>query len=542
MASATLPVRDLGSIGLVTDIDPYNLPINGFTTADNIRFDEGKVKRSVLFRTVKDSLGFTPRACFGVVPPTGFDTVLVVSDNWVINEYANNALTNRSGSITGSSSPKPYTINSLADVVYINRPDRVPVYRLPSGTNFSDLTNWDSNWRCEAMRPFGEFLMALNVTETNTNYPNRIRFSNIVQANAIPDSWDATDATKSAGFVDLVQMQTPIKDGLELGSNFLIYSSSEVFSMDFVGGSLLFSFRKLFSDDGVINQNCIVEADGKHFVFGNSDIYTTDGNTKISVADKRIRQSVYKSLNVKNSDRCFVQHNKVLSEIYFCFQAGDSTVNFPNTTRCNRAAVLNYRDNTWSMIDLPNVSSGTTANVDTVTTYADATETYETIGGTFHDQEDSFNRHTLMIGQNDTDNGITSDKLYALDLSDSGSSVAFAIDTQATKPPVLERVGIDLDETGQSIDGYKVLTRVLPQFATLNQDNTNVTFEFGASDIPSDVPTYGAPVTFNIASDYKLDSRASGRYLSYKITLDANDYKDFSFSGMDFDISTTGAK
>ena len=49
----------------------------------------------------------------------------------------------------------------------------------------------------------------------------------------------------------------------------------------------MFTFRKLFSDDGVINQNCIVVAEGKHFVFGNSDIYVTDGNTKRSIADEK---------------------------------------------------------------------------------------------------------------------------------------------------------------------------------------------------------------------------------------------------------------
>ena len=71
-------------------------------------------------------------------------------------------------------------------------------------------------------------------------------------------------------------------------------------------------------------------------------------------------------------------------------------------------------------MDLPNISAGTTANLDTVTTYADVTETYDTIGGSFFDQNDSFNRHTIMVGQDDSDNGLSSDKIYALDLSDRG--------------------------------------------------------------------------------------------------------------------------
>lgn len=408
MASATLPVRDLGSIGLITDIDPYNLPINGFTSAVNVRFDEGKVKRSVLFRTVKDTLGFNPRGVFGIVPPTGFDTVLVVDESWHIREYANGVVSNVQGNVaSGGTNPNPYTISTLADVVYINRVDRAPAYRLPQSTNFATLTNWDTNWRCHAMRPYGDFLLALNLTESNASYPNRVRFSNIVQANSIPDSWDATDVTKSAGFNDLVQMQTPIVDGLELGTNFLIYSSSEVISMDFVGGTFLFNFRKLFSDDGVINQNCVVEANGRHYVFGNSDIYVTDGNTKQSLADEKTRKFIYQGLNVKNADRCFVQHNKLLNEIYFCYQSGDSLVAFPDTERCNRAAVYNYKNNSWSLMDLPNVSAGTTANVDTVSTYGASTSTYADVGGSYHDQEDSFNRHTLMVGQDSVANGLS---------------------------------------------------------------------------------------------------------------------------------------
>ena len=85
------------------------------------------------------------------------------------------------------------------------------------------------------------------MVEGANSFPNRVRFSNIVQANAIPDSWDETDVTKSAGFNDLVQMQTAIVDGLELGTNFIVYSASEVMVMEFVGGQFLFNFRKLFS-------------------------------------------------------------------------------------------------------------------------------------------------------------------------------------------------------------------------------------------------------------------------------------------------------
>lgn len=539
MPQTTLPIRNLGASGVITDLNPYNLPITGFTKGVNVRFDEGKVSRSPVFRSVKDSLGFDPRGAFGNIPSTGFDTVIMVSDVFGIYEYAAGTLTNISGSITGTTDPRPFTLSSLADVNYINRPDRVPVYRDPLGTNFADLPNWPSNHRCNALRPFGDFLIAMNTTEGTATFPNRVRFSNLVDANTVPDSWDETDLTKSAGFNDLVQMQTPIVDGLELGTNFVIYSSSEAILMEFVGGTFIFNFRKLFGDEGIINQNCVVEVDGKHFVFGNNEIYVTDGTSRQSISDERVRQFVYTGMNKKNADRFFVQHNEELSEIYFCYQSGDSLVNFPDTARCNRAAVYNYRNNSWSFMDLPNVSAGATANVNTVSTYANATGTYALIGGSYYDQEDSFNRHTLMVGNQDTANGIASSKLWALDLADEGS-VAFNIDSTATKEPSLERVGIDLDEIKQPLDGYKVITRMLPQISTQNTQNTTVSFEFGASDIPNQNPNYTASASFDISTDYKIDSRAAGRYLSYKMTVSAGDYKDFQFSGFDLDVTTTG--
>jgi hypothetical protein len=539
MASTTLPIRNLGSTGVLTDPNPYNLPITGFTSGNNVRFDEGKVRRSPVFRNVKDNLGFDPRAAFGVVPDSGFDTVVMVSDDYVIQEYANNTVLNRSGSITSVSDPRAFTMSSLADVTYINRPDRVPAYRLGGGANFADLPNWDSTWRTAALRPFGDFMLALNVTEGAINYPNRVRFSNLVSANSVPDSWDEADTTKSAGFNDLVQMQTSIVDGAQLGTNFVIYSSTEAMLVEFVGGTFIFNFRKLFGDEGVINQNCIAEADGKHFVFGTADIYVTDGTTRVSICDEKTRNFIFTGLNFANADRCFVQHNKVLDEIMFCYQSGDSNVNFPDTDRCNRAAVYNIRNNSWSFYDLPNVSAGTTANVDTVATYASSTGTYNAVGGSYYDQEDSRNRHTLMVGNIDTANGISSSKLYGLDLSDEGS-MAFNVDTEATKPPFVERIGIDLDEIREPLDGYKVVTRMLPQVATRNSTNTTLTVEFGASDLPNNTPTYSTTTTFDIASDYKVDSRAAGRYLSYKFSKSPSDYADFELSGFDLDVTTTG--
>ena len=55
-----LPIRGLGSVGVVTDVDPYSLPINAYTRAKNVRFDSGKVTRGPIFRGVSPAVTWSP--------------------------------------------------------------------------------------------------------------------------------------------------------------------------------------------------------------------------------------------------------------------------------------------------------------------------------------------------------------------------------------------------------------------------------------------------------------------------------------------------
>lgn len=537
---AILPIRDLGSAGTVTDVSPYNLPLNAFSRSVNIRFDEGKARRSPIFRTMLPNLAFTPRFCFGIVPSTGFDTIVVASDDYQLHEYVTGSMNDRSGSISSNVDPRPFTSTQLANVAYVNRPDKVPSFRGPGGTNFAALNNWPSNYRCVSLRSFGDVLIALNTTEGATSFPTRVRFSDITLSNTVPTTWDESDTTASAGFNDLVQMDTPIVDGGTLGSNFIIYSSTQVWLMEFTGGTFLYNFRKLYTDCGMINQNCFAEVDGKHFVFGPRDIYVHDATSKQSICDERVKQFIYQGLNASKADRCFVHHSSELNLIYFCYVSGDELVGFPNTDRCNRAAVYNYKNNTWSFADLPDVAAASLANVNTVETYGTASGlTYNTVGGSYYDQEDSFARHSVFVGPSSSANGITSNKIYVMDLADDGQ-VSFSYDTEANKPAMLERVGIDLDEAQNELRGYKNISRIYPQAMTKNTDDTTLSFQFGAADVPNGTPNYDNAVTFDLNLDYKIDTRAAGRYLSYKITV--ADQKDFEFSGFDLEVTATGRR
>ena len=76
--------------------------------------------------------------------------------------------------------------------------------------------------------------------------------------------------------------------------------------------------------------------------------------------------------------------------------------------------------------------------------------------------------------------------------------------------------------------------------APTSNSNRQFDFTLGASDLQGNTPVYLDTVTFDGTTDHKIDSRAAGRYLSYKMTV--TDGKDFDFIGFDADVMTTGRR
>ena len=140
-----LPIRGLGSVGVVTDVDPYNLPTNAYTRAKNIRFTDGNVTRGPVYRAVSDTIPWNPVFSYGLTALSGYDTVLLVDDTFDIYEFSNGTFTQRFNASTSTSIYRT-TATTLADVQYVNRADQVPVARTPASTNFTALANWPSNY------------------------------------------------------------------------------------------------------------------------------------------------------------------------------------------------------------------------------------------------------------------------------------------------------------------------------------------------------------------------------------------------------------
>lgn len=525
----TIPIRALGSKGIIKDVPPYNLPVGYWSGGMNVKFKNGEVIRSNVFRDLGDESGYSTiseiRSCLGFTTNSGSDVIYLVDEDMVTWEFTNNTMTKREATGHVSSiSADPVTWVTMNNVIYVNRETHIPEYKLTSNVDFAVLgSGWDTSWRCKALRGFKNYIIAINVTKGATSYPNMVKWSALTTFGAIPADWDHTLETSHANELPISTLRGEALDGGGLGNTFIVYSADSVHALDYIGAPFIFGDRTLFTDGGILTTNCWVEVGGYHYVFGDRDIYRHNGITKESIVSSRNKKFIYNQINKEKTGVSFVSHVEADSEIHFHFNSNSSDVKWPGTEFCNMSAVYNYEEDTWSFNDVPNVNSMTTAALTSGLLWSELSDDWPTTGGSWSSMSDG----TALLDVYSSGNNY----LLAWDGVDEGSRVPKPLVSAYLTTPWVQREGLDMDDVGFEVKGRKMLKEVLPM-SRLYSAGASLTFTFGSNDFQTEDTSWGTGQTFDPATDYKLDVRLSGRYLAMKVEF-SSQYTS-SLSGMDF--------
>lgn len=545
-------LRNLGTQGILTDPDPYALPLGAFSGGVNARFRNNKISSAPVFRSAISPLSATdPRFAAPATLVAGSPRLFIGYRNGKVYSVANAAETDvtLSGYTPSSTDDAYWSATVLGDVAYINRSDRAPWYMRPTDTLFQNLgvaaptvNDWAATWSCRVIRQCAGALVALNVTKGATNNPQMVKTSTPVSAGLIPVSWDETTPATLATENTLSAMDGPIQDGCPLGQDLIIYGAREAWRMHADGSAFLYDYTKLPFRKGSLNVNCSLEIDGKNYVFGMDDLWVHDGISEKSLCDQKTRDFIFSSMDMSQADKFFVTFNPRLNEIYFCYVSGDQYVTFRDGVNgCNRQAVYNVTNDTWTFDDLPSVYFGTNGPLSNFLTYAAVTSSYEAMGGSYQDQEDGDKRVNVYLGDNSgAGYGLTT-SLYAFDLYGDGSVASFPVDENATAPVFLERIGIDLDDFQVDLRDYKHIAAIYPQSRLDINGGSSLMIDIGASDYAnSTAPNYLGYQAYNGITSQKLDFQAAGRWLAIRMKWD--DYRAFYITGFDLDIKTSGKR
>lgn len=509
---AIVKINNCGQ-GVNLDLMPEELPVGVWSACRNMRFRNGFAER---FRGLTNIFS-TPSVIPYWITPYGTATTRYWVHAGLAKVFVDDGTTQTE--ITPVSAPTGaiddrWTGGVLNGVLVMNNGVDQPLYWAGNVANdLATLTGWDANERCKALRPFKNFLIALNITKTSTNYPHMVKWSDAAVPGSIPSSWDETSVTGDAGEQDIAETPDVIVDGLPLGDMFVVYKERSAYAMTFIGQPNVFRFQRLPGDYGMLARGCAANTPLGHVVLSSGDVVLNNGQGMVSIADGVVREYIFSNMNSIYANRSFVCTNPQKSEVLICFPSSESDI-------CDLAAVWNWRDKTWGFRDLPDVTYGDAGqiNVDATLLNWDADgATWDSDPSAWAENEYAANEARLLFSR---DTAITAFDVGTTDLG-----------VQITSE--LERTAITLDDPYSN----KLIRAIYPRIDA--PVGTILQVQIGGSMFANDPPTYSTAVSFEVGRQIKIDSFAIGRFLAVKISTD--DYAPWRLRSIDMDVVPSGA-
>ena len=479
-----------GQYGLVADQPAQELPVNAWTTADNMRFRGGCAER---FGGHSEIFG-TP-----AVTPLHVAPYQTASKRYWIHcgasaVYADDGTTstNVTGTPPTGTASDRWSSASLQGVLLLNNGVDVPQYWAGIST-LAALPGWNSSWRCKSIAAFKSFAVAVNITKSGTQFPHMVKWSDAADPGAAPGSWDEADATKLAGEQDLAETTDLIVDQLVLGDANLIYKERSIYSMRLIGGTQVFEFRRLPGNFGMLTQGCAAVTPKGHVVLANGDVVLVDGiNEPQSIVSDRLKTWLFASqIDSQSYSKCFVAANPSKSEAWICYpEVGQTT--------CTRALVWNWDSNTFGTRQLPSINHAASGLIDysVASAWGSDTETWAEDSTLWGQDEYTPADPRLILASNDP----------GLYLADAGASFSGAPITAT-----LERVGMAFDDP----ERVKLIRAVYLRVDA--PKGTELLVSVGGAMTAEEGPLFSPPATYVVGSTYKVDTFAQGRFLALRI-------------------------
>lgn len=524
-------VDDLGAIGVLADVQAHRIPPNAWSDAINMRFEHGEAKRVPGYSQIATVDG---QGMWAIPFQTATQIYWIIPSKAAIYVWDGSAVTD----ITRTAGSYAGTLLNLwngglfAGVAVLNNGIDVPQYWVDTLSNADALPNWDTEWRANVVRVFGNQLIAMGMTERGTYYPTKYRWSDIAEPGSLPD-WDVLP-TNQAGSDFLEETPGAIVDAEPLRDLLMVYKEDASFLLQYVGGQFVVANRMILKTRGALTQRCAKEFYGKHFVASDGDIFVHDGQQAISVCDGSVRRKIFDDMDSDTYTLSYVAPHYSRAEMWFCYP---STGNYwPN-----KAAVWNFIDSTWSFRDLPNAShiafGVLPTNVQPV--IDDLTEVIDSYTYSFDQRTYNPSDRQLVMVQPNTDALYPAISLFpADDLYPSDGTTLFNLlentweyNGAAVNAKLIRR-GIKLEKG----DGVFMMRALYPR-----GQGGALSIRVGTQDSPDSTVIWKTPVSFTPGgSQDKVNVRATSRYFALEVTFPTSE--PGMLYGLDIDYVRVGSR
>lgn len=509
----TIARVDNCGLGLNSDLTPEELGNGVWSSTQNMRFSNGYAERFRGTAQVFDTPAVTP---YWLAPyATTTTRFWVHAGLTAVYVDDGTARTDITGTAPTGAIDNRWTGGSLNGVFVLNNGvDKPMFWNGDTGTNLATLTGWDATWLAQVVRPFKNFLVALDITKGSSRYPHMVKWSDIAVPGAIPTSWDETSPSLDAGEQDLAETPDLLVDCLPLGDVNVVYKERSMYAMTYVGAPYIFRFQRLPGESGMLARGCAVNTPLGHVVLTAGDVVLNNGTGAPSIATGAVRDYIFRNIDSTNYKRAFVTSNPQRNEVWICFPYG-------NVETCNTAVVWNWVDKSWGIRSLTSVTYGAFGQlpvIATASTWATDTDTWDVDATSWNENEYSPAEARLLMCRSTP----------LITLEDTGTTdLGSLIDAR------LERTGMTMG------DPYSVKTMrsIYPRIDGIVGATIDV--QVGSSMYPDEATTWQTAQTFTIGSSIKVDSFATGRF--FAVRFSNVDYGAWRMKSFDVDYVNSGA-
>lgn len=505
-------IGDYAMAGLNSDLIPSDVESNFLTDGKNIRAVSGGISPFGGYAKLFDlPANKDPHSLFYIDSGTG--------KFWVI--MCNNAIYRLGDAIidvTPDAMPSVvemtrWSATDLSGIPIVNHPSMGPVYMTQSMSKFQPLPfkagqTWHQSGQvCNIMISHKQFLFALGISDNGNYIPDSIRWSSVADIGGIPQTWDALDTTNVAGYTQLGGTGGEIIDALPMRDALVVYRSSGISVIDYIGGQYIWRIRHLNSSIGLLSKDSVVDVRGTHYLLSDGDVYRTDGNSISSIATKRIKKRL-RSIDKSNYSKSYAVHNPSNSEVLFVVPGNGSS--YPNISY-----IYNYEHNSWYIRDMPNSVKTKYGAISKKQSNWDAIESnWDGYGGSWGNDSTTHFDNTLVSLMPSIE-GATA-KIITISGIIGANIEPF--------DSIIERTDLVLN----TLDNATTIQRVYPHIQSANK----VLIQIGSQQVPGGPVSWKPAIEFDPNTQRKVDMRTTGILHAYRIT--ANDVKaDFTISGID---------
>jgi len=483
----------LDPLGVVLDTDPHDVDDSVYTSVTNMRFNDGAAEK---IGGEVEGTTTTAQATYLLFNGNHEDPLWLYFGDGIAR--ATDYTDDKDIEGTALSAGTKWDASLFNTFPICNNIVDTPRYWAGDFTapdTLADLPAFPANTLCKAIRTFRGFLVALNTTTSTVQAPNRVLWSDLSDAGALPASWDIADPSTLAGDAYLTDDKGEIVDGAQLRDLFVIYKTHSTYIMRLIGGQSVMRLDKVQVNSGLLAKNCVIEFKGKHFVVADGDIVIFDGQNVESIADKRVKDAIFNDIDTENFDKTYVVRDDKHHEIWVCYPSSGQSYS-------DKAAIWNWRDNTWTYRELTNtrhIANG-------VTNFASSPAWSATTGVAWEDYSASYYPAWKPFSSNPTVDTLSSAVTSAINIIGD----AYDIDGVAM-PSQLEKVTMDLGDP----DMIKMVKSVTPRITATA--GTKIYIRIGTQFNPDDTISWGSEQLYTVGTDREAFFTQKGRFISIRM-------------------------